>query len=101
MQAQRDWHCAGRIPAWLASGPGPQPFLCLQGVHPIAYGPLGHGKGGLLDHPVVAQVAQAAGKTPAQVRPAVVIAVCMHCPDSSYGDTSCMHVQAACASQSR
>lgn len=37
------------------------------GVFPIAYGPLGHGKGGLLDHPVVAQVAQAADKTPAEV----------------------------------
>ena len=39
----------------------------MQGVFPIAYGPLGHGKGGLLDHPVVAQVAQAADKTPAEV----------------------------------
>lgn len=41
--------------------------LGMQGVFPIAYGPLGHGKGGLLDHLVVAQVAQAAGKTPAEV----------------------------------
>ncbi|KAI7845228.1 hypothetical protein COHA_001272 [Chlorella ohadii] len=37
------------------------------GVQPIAYGPLGHGKGGLLDHPVVVEVAEAAAKSPAQV----------------------------------
>ena len=41
---------------------------CRQGVTCVAYGPLGHGKEGLLTHPEIEKVAQEVGKTPAQVR---------------------------------
>ena len=57
---------ASFAPLSLVVRPRHPPFL-LQGVQPIAYGPLGHGKGGLLDHPVVVEVAEAAAKSPAQV----------------------------------
>lgn len=38
-----------------------------QGVHCVAYSPLGVGKEALLQHPAVLEVAAETGKTPAQV----------------------------------
>jgi len=46
-----------------------QPTVAIwQGVTCVAYGPLGHGKEGLLTHPEIEKVAEEVGKTPAQVR---------------------------------
>ncbi len=47
----------------------PQGFkdLKLQGVHSVAYSPLGHGSGGLFDLPAVKEIAEEVGKSPAQV----------------------------------
>jgi hypothetical protein len=43
--------------------------LWLQGVHSVAYSPLGHVKDSdVMGHPAVAEVAAETGKTPAQVR---------------------------------
>ena len=40
----------------------------MQGVTCVAYGPLGHGKEGLLTHAEITKIAEETGKTPAQVR---------------------------------
>ena len=55
------------LPARLPASSRRAAAATLQGVHCVAYSPLGHGQGDLLSHPAVAEVAAAAGKTPAQV----------------------------------
>ena len=70
------------MPAWASRGSGRPParsdsgaqlrahleLLSRQGVTCVAYGPLGHGKEGLLTHPEIEKIAEEVGKTPAQVR---------------------------------
>ena len=41
----------------------------LQGVHCVAYSPLGHGSSVLFDLPEVKAIAEEVGHTPAQVKP--------------------------------
>lgn len=60
-----------RLPARARDVPGSRPPACpppVQGVHSVAYSPLGHSTAELLSHPAVLEVAAEAGRTPAQVR---------------------------------
>ena len=59
---------AARPPTRRAALPlPPDRLVALQGVHSVAYSPLGHSKEDLVTHPVVLDVAAEAGKTAAQV----------------------------------